>query len=93
MEKKNEEGIANRCLMANANEVNPENSSVFTFDELYEAFNELMDDFRKLRLKNKEFKQSNLLLDNEKSKLLTEKEDILKDKKYSQRKGRFFETN
>ena len=41
-----------------------------------------MDKFKKLRLKNKELKKSNLLLANEKSKLLLGKEDILKFKKY-----------
>ena len=33
MEKRNEEGIANHCLMANANEVNSKSSSNFMFDE------------------------------------------------------------
>ena len=48
--------------MAQNDEVNINNSSEFTFDELQEAFNEIMDEFNKLRLKNKELKKANLFL-------------------------------
>ena len=64
--------------MTHNEEVSSIQANDFTFDELFDAFNDLMDEFRKLRLKNKELKRFNLLLDNEKSKLSTKKEDILK---------------
>ena len=54
--------------MANDDEINLKNSSNFTFDELFQAFNNLMDEFKKLRLKNKELKKSNLFLAKEKNK-------------------------
>ena len=56
-EEEEEESIANLCLMANDNEVYLENSSNFTFDELFEAFNDLIDEYKKIRLKNKELKK------------------------------------
>ena len=52
IEKKNEkkeEGIANLCLMANDNKVNLENSSDFIFDELFESFYDLTNEYKKLR--------------------------------------------
>ena len=78
--KKQEEDIANLCLMANNNEVNLENSSNFIFDELYEVFNDLMDKYKKLRLKNKELKSLNISLSKEKNKILMKKDDLLKEK-------------
>ena len=68
-----EEEAANICLMAIEDELNSENSFQFIFDELLEVFNDLMDEFKKLKLKNKEIKRLNLLLVNKKSKLLIEK--------------------
>ena len=59
--------------MANDNKVILENSFEFTFDELYVAFNDLMDEFKNIRLKNKELKMSNLFLIKEKNKILMEK--------------------
>ena len=42
--------------MAMEDEVNHENSLNFIFDELIETFNDLMDEFKKLRLKIKSLK-------------------------------------
>lgn len=47
-----EEGIANPCLMAYNDEINIENSFKFTFQELLEAFYKIMDNFKKIKLKN-----------------------------------------
>ena len=41
--EKEEEGIANPCLMTQNYKVNLKNSSNFLFDELLEAFHELMN--------------------------------------------------
>ena len=71
----------NLCLMTIEDEVNSENSSHFTFDELFKAFNNLMHEFKKLRLKNKEYRKSNLSLAEKKSKILNENEDYLKNMK------------
>ena len=56
--------------MANDDEINSKNSSYFTFDELFEAFNNLIHEFKKLRLKNKELRKPNLSLIEEKNKIL-----------------------
>ena len=56
--------------MANDDEINLENFSEFIFDELLEAFYELTDDFKEIKLKNKELKKSNIILAEEKNKLL-----------------------
>ena len=50
--EKKEESIANSYLMVNDDEVNINNSFNFTFDELLEVFNDLIDEFKILRLKN-----------------------------------------
>ena len=57
-EKEQEEGIANLCLMPNVDEVYLENFYDFYFDELYEVFNNLMDKYKKIKLKNKNLKSS-----------------------------------
>ena len=44
---------ANLCLMAHDDEVNFESSFDFIFEELYNAFNELMTDYKKLGKKSK----------------------------------------
>ena len=44
---------ANFCLMAHENEGISESSSEFTFDKLQEIFYDLLDDLKKLGLKNK----------------------------------------
>ena len=45
------------CLIVEKNEIYFENSSKFIFDKLLDIFHELMDDFKKIRLKNKELKK------------------------------------
>ena len=74
LDKKEE--ASNFCLMANENEVNSENSFHLTFNKLFEAFNDLMHKFKKLRLKNKESRKSNLSLTEEKNKNLNKKKII-----------------
>ena len=58
---------ANLCLMAHENEVNAETPNNFIFEELQEAFYDLVDDLKKLGVKNKELKSKNqsLLKENE----------------------------
>ena len=50
---------ANLCLMAHENEVNTEIPNDFTFEELHEVFYNLIDDLKKLGVKNKELKSKN----------------------------------
>ena len=50
---------ANLCLMAHENEVNSETPSDFTFEELHEAFYDLIDKLKKLWVKNKDLKSKN----------------------------------
>ena len=64
----------NSCLMAHENEITSESSSKFNFDELQKAFYELLDDLKKLGLKNKELKMKN-------QSLLKEKESISNEDK------------
>ena len=71
-----EEEASNLYLLTNEDKVNFENSSHLTFDELFEAFNDLMHEFKKLRLKNKELRKSNLFLTEEKNKILSNKKRI-----------------
>ena len=47
---------ANLCLMAHENEINTETPNDFTFEELQEVFYDLVDDLKKLEVKNKELK-------------------------------------
>lgn len=53
----------------------------FTFEELQEAFYELIDDFKVLGLKNKEPRKQKLVLINENIDFQKEKESFLKEKK------------
>ena len=50
---------ANLCLMAHENEVNSKTPSDFTFEELHEAFYDLIDELKKLGIKNKDLKLKN----------------------------------
>ena len=59
--------------MAHEGEVNAEPSNEFTFDELQEAFYDLLDDLKKLGLKNKELKFKNQTLIKEKEEIMNEK--------------------
>ena len=64
-EESNEQ--ANLCLMAHENEVNIETPIDFTFEELHEAFYDLIDELKKQGVKNKKLKSKNqsLLKENE----------------------------
>ena len=61
---------ANLCLMAHENEVISETQNKFSYDELQEAFHELLNDLKKLKLKNKNLKLRNQALTKEKKKLI-----------------------
>ena len=50
---------ANLCLMAHENEVNSKTPSDFPFEELHEAFYDLIDELKKLGIKNKDLKSKN----------------------------------
>ena len=50
---------ANLCLMAHENEVDTETPIDFTFEELHEVFCDLIDELKKLEVKNKELKSKN----------------------------------
>ena len=80
-EEEEEEGIANLCLMANDDKVYLENFFDFSFVVLVEAFNDLMDEHKKIKLKNKEIKKINLFLAEEKNNILIEKDKLVKEKK------------
>ena len=60
---------ANLCLMAHENEVTSETQNKFFYDELQEAFYELLDDLKKLRIKNKDLKLRNQVLAKEKEEV------------------------
>ena len=50
---------ANLCLMTHENEVNAETPDDFIFEELQEVFYDLVNDLKKLGIKNKELKSKN----------------------------------
>ena len=68
--------VANLCLMTNKdeNEVSNSNSSEITFNELQDAFDELMSEFKKVGIKNSLFK---MMI----STISKENEDLQKKKK------------
>ena len=70
---------ANLCLMAYENEVNIETSNDFTYEELHEVFYDLIDELKKLGIKNKELKLKNqsLLKENE---IISNEKSILSQK-------------
>ena len=70
-----EEDMINLCHMAINDEVYHENSFEFIFDELFKIFNDSMDEYKNIRLKNKELKKTNLSLVEEKNSLAKEKEE------------------
>ena len=67
---------ANMCLMAHENEVITETQNKFFYDELQEAFHELLDDLKKLRLKNKDLKWKNQTLSKEKEKISNKNKEL-----------------
>ena len=71
--------VANLCFMANDDEVSAENLSDFTFNELEEAFFELMNDFKKLKLKNNKLNEKVLVLSNKEEKFSNEHEMLTQE--------------
>ena len=59
--------------MAHENEISAEISNEFIFEELQEAFYDLVDDLKKLEIKNKELKLKNQVLLKENETILSEK--------------------
>ena len=64
--------------MAHENEVISEIPSEFTFEELHEAFNDLIDELKKLGMKNKELKLKNQSLVKQAENLSIEKSTCFK---------------
>ena len=60
---------ANMCLMTHENEVTSETQNKFSYDELQKTFYELLNDLRKLKLKNKNLKLKNQALAKEKEEV------------------------
>ena len=54
--------VTNLCLMSNENEIIDETQSDFIFEELENAFYELMYDFKKIKLENRRLKENISLL-------------------------------
>ena len=67
---------ANLCLMAHENEVIPKTQNEFFYDELQEAFHELLNDLKKLRLKNKNLKLRNQALAQEKEEVDSKNKEL-----------------
>ena len=65
--------------MAYDNEVSTENLCDFIFNELEEAFFELMDDFKKLKLKNNKLNEKVLVLSNKEEKFSSEHEKLTQE--------------
>ena len=74
-EEKDSNERANLCLMVYENEVNTETPNDFTFKELHEAFYDLIDELKKLGVKNNELKSKNQSL--LKNKIISNKKSIL----------------
>ena len=68
--------------MAFEEEVNSELEIDFTFDELQDAFYELANEFKKLKLKNKVLKEQFAKLSNDKEKSLIEIEKLTQESNY-----------
>lgn len=85
-EKSDIEERADMCLMTQEEDTNEVSTSEFTFDELLDAFHELMNEFRKLGAKNNVLKKmvSSLTKGNEvlksENETLKKENEILKEK-------------
>ena len=67
---------ANLCLMTHENEINTEILIVFTFEELHEVFYDLINELKKLGVKNKKLKSKNQSL-LKKNEIISNKKSIL----------------
>ena len=76
----------NLCLTAKEEEIKFKTQFDFSFDELQEAFYDLIIELKKLSLKNKNLKISNQTFIKEKEELLKEKEYVLKENQDSKKK-------
>ena len=65
--------------MAHDNEVNSETPSDFTFEELHEAFYDLIDELKKLGIKNKDLKSKNQSLLKQNESISIEKSILLQE--------------
>ncbi|XP_026656681.2 uncharacterized protein LOC113461208 [Phoenix dactylifera] len=73
--------VANIFFVAQGNEVSSNASPNFTFDELYEAFIELVSDYKKLGMKNKELRAENKTLNELFEKYNEEKQSLTNEMK------------
>ena len=71
---------ANLYLNAYENEVTSDPSNAFTFDELQETFYDLLDDLKKLGLKNKQLKMQNQCLVKEKKDISAKNKNLIQKK-------------
>ena len=78
-EEENSTEQVNLCLMAHKNEVIFETPSDFTFEELHEAFYDLVDELKKLGMKNKELKLKNQSLLKQAENFSIEKSTLLQE--------------
>ena len=69
---------ANLCSMAHENEVHSDSSFDFSIEELHDAFNDLMDEYKKLSKKIKESKPLNQVLNKQLETLTKEKVCVVK---------------
>ena len=80
-----DQDVVKLCLMAQVEEVIPKLSSNFIFEELQDVFHGLIDELRKMSIKNKDLKNKNTLLTKEKeealpnNKILLEENQVLKN--------------
>ena len=73
--------VVNLCLMAQDDEVTFELVLDFTFDELQDAFYNLLDEFRKISLKNKSLKIKNEALSKEKKEIIQSSKLLMEENK------------
>ena len=70
---------ANLCLMVHENEVNSATPIYFTFEELHEAFYDLIDELKKLGIKNKDLKSKNQSLLKQNESISIEKSTLVQE--------------
>ena len=77
--------------MAYKNELITETQNKFSYDELQEAFHELLDDLKKLRPKNKDLKLKNQILSKEKEEIFNKSKELKIKYQTLQRKRKKFQ--
>ena len=86
-----QEEEANLYLMAYENEITPETQNDFIYDELLEAFHELLNNLKELKIKNKNLKSRNQVLAKEKEEVDKKNEKLeLKNQSLIKEKDELF---